>query len=60
MVAEAERAGVTLLVAENYFRFPFDRLAKAVARSGAIGDVHRISCYHDQTGFHGHVRWMRF
>ncbi len=60
MVAEAATNNVTLLVAENYFRFPFDRLAKAVSQSGIIGDVHRISCYHDQMGFHGHARWLRF
>jgi predicted dehydrogenase len=60
MVDEARINGVTLLVAENYFRFPFDRLAKAVSRSGLIGDVHRISCYQDQVGFHGHARWLRF
>lgn len=60
MVEEADRGGVTLLVAENYFRFPFDRLAKAVAKSGAIGDVHRVTCFHDQVGFHGHARWINF
>lgn len=60
MARQAKQNGVTMLVAENYFRFPFDRLAKAVVRSGAIGDVNRITCYHDQVGFHGHARWIKF
>ncbi|MBD0417522.1 Gfo/Idh/MocA family protein [Oryzicola mucosus] len=60
MVETADGQGITLLVAENYFRFPFDRLAKAVSASGAIGEVKRITCYHDQVGFHGHARWIKF
>lgn len=60
MAAVARENGVTLLVAENYFRFPFDRLARRVADSGAIGEVRRITCYHDQVGFHGHARWQKF
>jgi hypothetical protein len=60
MVEVAHGAGVTLGVAENYFRFPFDRLAKEVVRSGAIGEVRRLTCYHDQMGFHGHARWIKF
>ncbi|SFZ85660.1 Predicted dehydrogenase [Devosia enhydra] len=60
MLAEARKAGVVLGVAENYFRFPFDRLARTVAETGAIGEVRRITCYHDQVGFHGHARWQRF
>ncbi len=60
MARTAREAGVTLLVAENYFRFPFDRLARKVAESGALGDVHRVSCYHDQVGWHGHARWIKF
>ena len=60
MVAAAEANGVTLLVAENFFRFPFDRLAKQVVQSGTIGPVHRIACHQDQPGFHGHARWIKF
>jgi predicted dehydrogenase len=60
MVETARAAGVTLLVAENYFRCPFDRLARQIAVSGAIGDVGRVSCFHDQVGWHGHARWMKF
>lgn len=59
MARVASEHWVTMLVAENYFRFPFDRLAKAVVASGAIGDVHRVTCYHDQVGFHGHARWIK-
>jgi len=60
MARQARDNGVTMLVAENYFRFPFDRLSKAVVASGAIGEVRRITCYHDQVGFHGHARWIKF
>jgi predicted dehydrogenase len=60
MARQARQNGVTMLVAENYFRFPFDRLAKAAVASGAIGDVHRITSMHDQVGFHGHARWIKF
>lgn len=60
MAQQARQHGVTMLVAENYFRFPFDRLAKAVVSSGAIGEVHRITSTHDQVGFHGHARWIKF
>jgi len=59
MIEAADAHNVTMLVAENYFRFPFDRLAKRVAQSGAIGDVKRLTCYHDQVGFHGHARWIK-
>lgn len=47
MAAVAERNGVTLLVAENFFRFPFNRLARRVAASGAIGNVGRVTCFND-------------
>lgn len=60
MEATARDNGVVMLVAENYFRFPFDRLAKLVARHGAIGEVGRLSCWHDQVGFHGTARWIKF
>lgn len=60
MARQARENGVTMLVAENYFRFPFDRLAKAVVASGAIGEVCRITSIHDQVGFHGHARWIKF
>lgn len=60
MLAVARASGVTLLVAENFFRFPFDRLARRVADSGAIGTIGRITCFHDQVGWHGHARWVKF
>lgn len=60
MTAAAYAGGVTLLVAENFFRFPFDRLARQVVQSGAIGPVHRLACHQDQPGFHGHARWIKF
>lgn len=59
MAEEARAAGVSMLVAENYFRLPFDRLARVVADSGAIGPVGRVSCFHDQVGWHGHARWLK-
>lgn len=60
MVDEAQRNDVKLLIAENFFRFPFDRLAKAVSQSGAIGDVYRVTSFYDEVGFHGHARWLHF
>jgi hypothetical protein len=59
MVDSARSAGVTMTVAENTFRFPFDRLAGLVVHSGAIGEVRRLSCFHDNVGFHGHARWIK-
>src|SRR4051812_16599526 len=60
MVDTARAHNVTLRIAENFFRYPFDRIAKLVADSGFIGDVKRLTCYHDHLGYHNNSRWIVF
>ncbi len=60
MVARAAAGGVVLRVGENFFRVPFDRMMKLVAQSGVIGDVRRVLCMYDHTGFHNNSRWIAF
>ena len=59
----SERAGagnVVLRIGENFWRFPIDRISKAVAASGAIGEVRRVLCMYDHTGYHNNSRWIVF
>lgn len=60
MVETAKRNQVTLRVAENFFRFPFDRVAKKIDQSGFLGPVHRLLNLHDHTGYHNNSRWIHF
>jgi predicted dehydrogenase len=60
MVDTAKENNVTLRIAENFFRYPFDRIAKLVSESGFIGDVKRLTCYHDHLGYHNNSRWIVF
>ena len=60
MVEQARRAGIVLRIGENFFRFSTDRVMKAVAASGAIGEVRRILCMYDHTGYHNNSRWIVF
>lgn len=60
MVQTAEENGVILRIAENFFRFPFDRISKAIADTGFIGPIKRVSCFHDHTGYHNNSRWIMF
>ena len=60
MVANAEQNKVVMRVAENFFRFPFDRIAKRVDETGFIGTVKRLTCYHDHLGYHNNSRWIVF
>ena len=60
MVQTAADNNVILRIAENFFRFPFDRIAKEIDRSGFLGEVKRISCFHDHTGYHNNSRWIHF
>ena len=56
---DAARDNNTIMrVAENFFRYPFDRIAKRVIDSKVIGDVKRVSCFHDHTGYHNNSRWV--
>lgn len=60
MVSTAEDHQVIFRVAENFFRFPFDRIAKKIEKTGFIGPVKRLTCYHDHLGFHNNSRWIVF
>jgi predicted dehydrogenase len=60
MVETAYKNNVVLRIAENFFRFPFDRIAKEIDKSGFIGPVHRLLNLHDHTGYHNNSRWIHF
>ena len=60
MVQTARDNGAILRIAENFFRFPFDRMMKLIAADGFIGPVKRLTCWHDHTGYHNNSRWIRF
>jgi hypothetical protein len=60
MVATAKQNNVTLRVAENFIRYPFDRIAKKIDESGFLGPVHRLLNVHDHTGYHNNSRWIHF
>jgi predicted dehydrogenase len=58
MVQRAQENNVILRIAENFFRFPFDRIAKKIAETGFLGPIKRITCFHDHTGYHNNSRWL--
>jgi predicted dehydrogenase len=60
MVATAKQNNVILRIAENFIRYPFDRIAKKIDESGFIGPVHRILSLYDHTGYHNNSRWLHF
>ncbi len=60
MVATAAKYSRILRVGENFFRFPFDRIAKKVMDSGFLGPIHRLTSFHDHTGYHNNSRWIKF
>jgi predicted dehydrogenase len=60
MIAVARQHGVIARVAENFFRFPIDRFAQTVKRSGHLGRIGRIFSYADHTGYHNNSRWIAF
>ena len=60
MSERAHAGNVVLRIGENFWRFPIDRISKAVAASGAIGDVRRVLCMYDHTGYHNNSRWIAF
>ena len=60
MARIARENGVTLRIGENFIRFPFDRLAKAIDQTGFLGDIRRITCLYDHTGYHNNSRWIAF
>ncbi len=60
MVKTAHANNVILRIAENFFRFPFDRIAKKIDDTGFLGEVKRLMCIHDHTGYHDNSRWIYF
>ena len=60
MLDTAKSNQVILRMAENFFRFPVDRFAKAVKDSQSIGKIGRIVCYSDFMGYHNNSRWLWF
>jgi predicted dehydrogenase len=60
MVRTARENGVVLRIAENFFRFPFDRIAKKIAETDFLGPIKRLTCFHDHTGYHNNSRWIVF
>jgi predicted dehydrogenase len=60
MVRTARDNGVVMRIAENFFRFPIDRIAKKVDQTGFLGEIRRLTCFHDHTGFHNNSRWIVF
>ena len=60
MVQTAQEHKVVFRIAENFFRFPFDRIAAKIADSGFLGPIKRLTCFHDHTGFHNNSRWIKF
>jgi len=53
MIAVAQKAGTKIEVAENYYRFPQERIKRAMILEGVFGDVH--TAYNDFRGhgYHG-------
>ena len=60
MVETAHKHGVVTGVCENFYRYPIDRFALTLKRSGYIGDIKRIFTYNDHTGYHSDSRWLVF
>jgi len=60
MLAVAKQHGVLVGVAEQFFRMPIDRSAQVVRDLGVLGDIQRVVCYGDHTGFHNNSRWIVF
>jgi hypothetical protein len=60
MVATAREQQVVLRIAENFFRFPFDRIAKRIDATGFLGPVKRLTSFHDHVGYHNNSRWIVF
>lgn len=60
MVDTARKNDTILRIAENFFRFPFDRMMKLISDDGFIGPIKRLTCWHDHTGYHNNSRWIKF
>ena len=53
MIAAAQNAGTKIEVAENYYRFPHERIKRAMILEGVVGEIH--TAYNDFRGhgYHG-------
>ena len=60
MVETARDNSTILRVGENFFRFPFDRIARLIVEDGFVGPIKRLTCWHDHTGYHNNSRWISF
>ena len=60
MVHAAEQSGVVFRVAENFFRDPWDLLARKLIDADVIGAVGRITNYHAHLGYHNNSRHQVF
>lgn len=60
MINTARANNAIVRVAENFFRFPIDRIVQKLRATGFIGDIHRIVSYNDHTGYHNNSRWIAF
>lgn len=60
MVRAANDHDVVLRIAENFFRFPFDRIAQKIAETGFLGPIKRLTCFQDHLGYHNNSRWIVF
>ena len=60
MAKTAHENNVIFRVAENFFRFPFDRMMQKIAATDFLGPIKRLTCFHDHTGFHNNSRWVVF
>ncbi len=58
MIRQAAANNVITRVAENFQRYPLDRFAQTLHRSGYIGPFRRIFSYNDHTGYHNNSRWI--
>ena len=56
----AEKHGVICRVAEQFFRDPWDRLARKLIDAGLIGDVGRMTNFHAHLGYHNNSRHQVF
>lgn len=60
MIDTARRHNAVVRVAENFFRFPIDRIVQKLKAGGFLGEIRRIVSYADHTGYHNNSRWIVF
>ncbi len=60
MIEVARENDVVVRVAENFFRFPIDRIVKEIQKTGLLGAIRRVVSYNDHTGYHNNSRWIVF